>query len=119
MAKNGFKLYEICKICEGTGIETIPLGAVPTPTPVPCPLCGGLKYVEWGWITEETSEGMKKLFPTYRILESTDPTEYVGLAPGNVALYNLIISAGIIDLSATTLAWAVLMAAWRLDCVES
>lgn len=42
------------------------------------------------------------LVRTYKILDNTDPTEYVSLAPGNLALYNLIISSGLIDLSDNT-----------------
>jgi len=50
------------------------------------------------------------LTKTFRILEATDPTEYVSLDPGNVALYNLIISAGMVDLGSDTMAKAVLWA---------
>lgn len=50
------------------------------------------------------------LVRTHKILDNTDPTEYVALDPGNVALYNLIISAGTVDLSDNTTTRAVLWA---------
>jgi len=48
------------------------------------------------------------LTKTYKILEATDPTEYLSLDPGNLALYNLIVSAGFIDLGEDTIVKAVL-----------
>jgi len=68
-----------------------------------CIACAGLGLINQGELRYK--EGV---FPTYQILEATDPAEYVALAPGNVALYNLIISAGTIDLSEATTTLAVL-----------
>ena len=48
------------------------------------------------------------LVKTYKILDNTDPTEYLALAPGNLSLYGLIISAGAVDLSDETTTRAVL-----------
>ena len=90
-----------CYACKGAG--TIQVFDGETITPRECSTCGGAGKYEASKI--QTGEG---IFPTYKILEATDPTEYVALAPGNVTLYKLIISAGIVDLGATTTARAVL-----------
>lgn len=50
------------------------------------------------------------LVKTYQILEATDPTEYVSLDPGNVALYNLIISAGTVNVAEETVVKTILWA---------
>jgi len=72
-------------------------------TEVDCPNCSGIGLINWGAQTLD-----ENVFQTHKILESTDPSEYIALTPGNVALYNLIISAGTIDLGPTTMARAVL-----------
>jgi len=45
---------------------------------------------------------------TYRILESTDPSEYVALSDADKALYQLIISAGKVNFADGTLVRSVL-----------
>lgn len=99
---NKYVFYEMCPRCGGDGVITREL-LNGTHIDEPCDLCTttGNKTI----IQLQYKEG---LFSTYQILEATNPVEYVALAPGNVALYNLIISAGTIDLSETTMALAVL-----------
>lgn len=70
---------------------------------IDCPNCDGAGLLSWGAHILDAG-----ILPTYKILEATDPAEYVALTPGNVALYNLIISAGTIDLGTTTMARVVL-----------
>lgn len=100
-------IYIVCRACGGTGIDRHTTGKDLQGNPIwfegPCGLCSGTGLANQGELRYK--EGV---FPTYQILEVTDPAEYVALAPGNVALYNLIISAGTVDLSETTTALAVL-----------
>ena len=87
-----------CPRCLGTGIDDNGEHG-----PSSCLSCGGD-----GKLEHLVSMLPDDVYPTYKILEATDVTEYTSLAPGNVALYNLIISAGTIDLGETTMALAVL-----------
>jgi hypothetical protein len=100
-------IYQTCGACNGTGIDRHTTGKDLQGNLIwfegACELCNGTGLSNQGELRYK--EGV---FPTYQILEVTDPAEYVSLAPGNVALYNLIISAGTVDLSETTTALAVL-----------
>ena len=50
-------------------------------------------------------------FEAYRIFNATDPTEYLDLSDANKALYQLVISQGIIDMAegknARTTLWVI------------
>ena len=40
---------------------------------------------------------------TYKIIESTDPSEYIALSNANKDLYKIIISAGVVDINEDSL----------------
>jgi len=54
-----YKLYNICLTCGGDGTILAPVGAGPTMTEVPCPVCLGEKIKLVGYCT----------FATYQIPE--------------------------------------------------
>ena len=54
---------------------------------------------------------------TYKILEATDPGEYAALSVTNKALYQLIISAGRVDISEGTTARSVLWGMFGVDSI--
>jgi hypothetical protein len=106
MAIRQFEEIRICHTCDGTGISTRATGGVgekPQFIDESCLVCGGL-----GEINDARIELSQNLFPTYKILEATNPAEYVALSPGQATIYGLIISAGIVDLSETTSALTIL-----------
>jgi hypothetical protein len=106
MAIRQFEEIKVCHTCDGTGISTRAngdIGEEPTLIEGPCPVCLGT-----GEVNDARLELSEHLFPTYKILEATDPDEYVALSSGNKGLFGLIVSAGIADLSEATTALSVL-----------
>jgi hypothetical protein len=62
------------------------------------------------------SEGERnRIFPTYEILERTDPAEYGVLSPENKALYALIISAGEVSLFSAGTVRTVLLSIFPVE----
>jgi hypothetical protein len=99
---------ETCPACQGDGINRISYGGAgenPVVVEGECERCGGT-----GIHTISDIGYVGNIHPTYEILEATNATEYTSLSPGNLALYNLIISAGSVDLSSGTIVKTVLWA---------
>ena len=56
MAQEGHIVYKKCHGCDGTGISPQYSGdeyGVGEVVDMDCPICGGDKYLLWGWITKD------------------------------------------------------------------
>lgn len=76
-----------CVTCNGTGLE----GGFP------CSGCGGNKKT-----LLRADHFPDDIFPTYKVVEATDDTEYSALSSAQKTVYSMIISLGTVDLSSGT-----------------
>ena len=76
-----------CVTCNGAGY--VGEGA--------CPTCGGRKTTLIR--ADHYPDGV---YPTYKVVEATDDTEYAALSSAQKSTYGLIISLGTVDLSSGT-----------------
>ena len=59
----------------------------------------------------------ERIYPTYSILERTDPAEYGALSPENKALYALIISAGTVSFLSTSTVRTILLGIFPVETI--
>lgn len=85
------KISRKCYNCSGTG--TVSGGGG-------CPVCSSIGRIDFAEVgaTDEVSY----IFPTHKISDATDATEYAALSDGNKAAYGMIISMGTVSLAEGT-----------------
>ena len=57
------RVYQLCGRCDGSGtIQDLEGGpGEPEQVDVECPICGGDKYVLWGWVTDAVFDSDEEL----------------------------------------------------------
>jgi len=84
------KLYRVCQMCNGDG--KVGEGGVQD-----CPRCGGLGYSLLG-----KTDYPGHIYPSYKVFECIDAGEYDGLIQKQQEGVRIILSLGMVDLSAET-----------------
>jgi len=94
-----YKIYHLCDVCWGRGVidkMVSPPNEPPVTVEIECPQCVGQKLIYRGHSIPDPGD----VFFSHRIFEATVPAEYRDLSDANKAAYGLILSCGLVDLSA-------------------
>lgn len=89
-----------CPKCNGTGTWGRYEGTPPEWAETSCVVCGEDGRIE-SW---RLSDSVPSASWTFRVLECVDPAEYAALSAANKSILSMILSCGIVDLSAGTAA---------------